>query len=81
MRPNWMHGQTRLASFIESCLNVLIGFGVALLSQLLVFPLFGIHIPLSQNLAIGLIFTVISIIRSYWVRRLFNYLHTHNILK
>lgn len=77
MRP----GQTRLASFIESCLNVLIGFGVALLSQLLVFPLFGIHIPLSQNLAIGLIFTVISIIRSYWVRRLFNYLHTHNILK
>ena len=76
-----MPGQTRLASFIESCLNVLIGFGVALLSQLLVFPLFGIHIPLSQNLAIGLIFTVISIIRSYWVRRLFNYLHTHNILK
>lgn len=76
-----MPGQTRFASFIESCLNVLIGFGVALLSQLLVFPLFGIHIPLSQNLAIGLIFTVISIIRSYWVRRLFNYLHTNNILK
>ena len=64
--------QTRWQSFFESCINVAIGYGVALLSQILVFPLFGIHIPLTSNLAIGAIFTVISIARSYAVRRVFN---------
>ncbi len=67
--------QTRWQSFIESCINVAIGYGVALLSQILVFPLFGIHIPLSSNIAIGAIFTVISIARSYVVRRVFNKFH------
>lgn len=64
--------QTRLGSFIESCMNVAIGYGIALASQLLVFPWFGINIPLSSNLAIGGIFTVISIARSYIIRRWFN---------
>ncbi len=64
-----------MQSFIESCINVAIGYGVALLSQILVFPLFGIHIPMSSNIAIGAIFTVISIARSYTVRRVFNKLH------
>lgn len=67
-----MREQTRRGSFIEACINVAIGYGVALASQLLVFPLFGIHIPLSSNLAIGAVFTVISIARSYVVRRVFN---------
>jgi hypothetical protein len=64
--------QTRIGSFIESCMNVAIGYGIALASQLIVFPWFGIHIPLSTNLAIGVIFTVISIVRSYIIRRWFN---------
>ncbi len=67
--------QSRLQSFAESCLNVAIGYGIALASQLLLFPLFGINIPLASNIAIGAIFTVISIARSYAVRRLFNRLH------
>ena len=67
--------QTRWQSFFESCINVAIGYGVALLSQILVFPLFGIRIPLSSNLAIGAVFTVISIARSYVVRRIFNRMH------
>lgn len=67
--------QTRWQSFFESCINVAIGYCVALLSQLLVFPWFGIDIPLASNLAIGAIFTVISIARSYVVRRAFNKLH------
>ena len=67
--------QTKLQSFIESCINVAIGYGVALLSQLLVFPLFGIYIPLLSNLAIGGIFTGVSIARSYTVRRVFNRIH------
>ena len=60
---------------IESISNVAIGYMVALASQLAIFPMFGIHIPLSDNIAIGAWFTVISIIRSYAVRRLFNRWH------
>ena len=64
--------QSKRQSFIEACVNVAIGYFVAVLSQLLIFPLFGIHIPLHDNLAIGLFFTVISLIRSYIIRRFFN---------
>jgi hypothetical protein len=67
--------QSRLASFIESIVNIAIGYGVAVGSQLVIFPLFGIDIPLSDNLAIGLWFTVISLVRSYVVRRMFNAWH------
>ena len=68
--------QTRLQSFIESFINVAIGYGVALVSQMLVFPLFGINIAMESNLLIGAIFTVISIVRSYVVRRVFNRWHS-----
>ncbi|MCX7097846.1 MAG: hypothetical protein NTV43_08085 [Methylococcales bacterium] len=64
--------QPRLASFIESVANAFIGYFIALASQLMLFPLFNIHIPLSSNLWIGAWFTVISIMRSYILRRWFN---------
>lgn len=64
--------QTKLGSLVETLINTLIGYFVALGSQLLIFPLFGIHLPLSDNLLIGLYFTVISVIRGYVVRRYFN---------
>jgi len=64
--------QTRKHSFIESLINVAIGYGVAVLSQILIFPLFGIDVPASSNIKIAAWFTVISIVRSYGVRRIFN---------
>jgi hypothetical protein len=64
--------QTRLESLIETFINIAIGYVVAICSQMLIFPYFGIDIPLSTNLALGGFFTVISIIRSYLVRRYFN---------
>ena len=67
--------QTRTQSLIESILNVLIGYGVAVTAQAVVFPWFGLHTSLIDNLSIGLIFTVISIVRSYFVRRMFNKIH------
>ena len=67
--------QSRLASFVESLVNVLIGYSVALATQLAVFPLFGMDVSINQNLAIGAIFTVVSIARSYCVRRAFNWWH------
>lgn len=65
--------QSKLGSLIESVVNILIGFGVALLSQIVVFPLVGIYgVPLSTNLEIGAYFTLISLVRSYVIRRWFN---------
>lgn len=63
--------QTKKHSFIESITNVVAGFGVAVLSQIIIFPFFDIYIPLGDNLMIGLWFTVISIVRSYALRRFF----------
>ena len=64
--------QSRAQSMIESAANVVIGYMVALGSQLVVFPMFGVHLPLQDNLLIGLWFTAISLVRSYLVRRWFN---------
>lgn len=64
--------QTRTASLVEAIINVLIGYCVALASQLVIFPRYGIEVSLSTNVTIGMWFTAISIIRSYVLRRLFN---------
>jgi hypothetical protein len=67
--------QSRLQSLVEALVNVLLGYSIALGAQLIVFPLFGIHIPMSSNIAIGIIFTFVSLVRSYVLRRLFNWVH------
>lgn len=72
--------QTRKASLAEAVMNVAIGYGVALLSQIIVFPWFGIRIGLAENIAIGLIFTVISIVRSFALRRFFEALRVRGVL-
>lgn len=64
--------QTKKQSLIESLTNVLIGYMTAFISQLLIFPLFEIKISIQDNLLIGLYFTLISLIRSYIIRRYFN---------
>ena len=68
--------QSRLGSLIESVVNILIGYGIAFATQVIVFPWFGIHVPLSSQFGIGAIFTVVSLVRSYAIRRWFNaYIH------
>ena len=64
--------QTKKQSLLESFTNVLIGVVVALMAQIAIFPLFDIHVPLSDNIAIATLFTVVSLVRSYLVRRYFN---------
>lgn len=64
--------QSRTASAIESVANVAIGYGIAVATQAAVFPLFGLHASTSDHLAIGLIFTAVSLTRSYVLRRVFN---------
>lgn len=63
--------QSRLMSLAEAIANVAVGYGVAVATQILIFPIFGLHTTLAQNLKMGVVFTVVSIVRSYVLRRLF----------
>ena len=67
--------QSRLGSVVESVVNVLVGYGVAVGAQIAIFPLFGVNLPVSDNMLIGLLFTAVSLVRSYALRRLFSRLH------
>ena len=59
-------------SFIESVTNVTTGYFIAIISQMTIFPAFGIEITLTENFTIAGLFTVISVIRSFFFRRVFN---------
>ena len=63
--------QSRLMSLVESVANVIVGYGVAVMTQILIFPIFGLHTTLAQNLKMGAIFTIVSIVRSFALRRVF----------
>ena len=63
--------QSRAISLVEAVANVVVGYGVAVVTQILIFPIFGQHATLAQNLNMGLVFAVVSIGRSYALRRLF----------
>ena len=67
--------QSRFMSGVETVASTGIGFAVALLTQILVFPLFDLHPSLGENIAITWIFTGVSLLRGYAVRRLFARLH------
>jgi hypothetical protein len=66
--------QSRRWSFYESCINVAVGYGVAVAAQVAIFPVFGIRVSLADNLLIGAFFTLVSIGRSYALRRVFNWI-------
>jgi hypothetical protein len=63
--------QSRRLSLVEALASTAIGYVVAVATQFTVFPLFGLRVGIIENLGIGLIFTVVSVARSYLVRRFF----------
>ena len=63
--------QSRWMSFLETVTNIVVGYGLAVLTQIIVFPLFGLHATLSENVLISGIFTLISLVRSFILRRAF----------
>jgi hypothetical protein len=65
--------QARKHSLIESVSNTAVGFGVGLASQIVIFPMFGIHIRVSQNMKMAFWFTLVSIARGYVLRRWFTH--------
>ena len=63
--------QGRAISALEALANLVLGWLVALATQLLVFPVMGLSITVAQHLGIGAAFTLVSFLRSYCLRRLF----------
>jgi hypothetical protein len=70
--------QSRRMSLIEALSNVAIGYGVAVLTQIAVFPLFDLQVSLSDNMLIGALFTLVSVARSFAVRRMFERMRSWN---
>jgi hypothetical protein len=64
--------QSRLQSLTEAWLNTAIGYFINLAVQLVVYPFYGATFTFGQNIQIGLIFMMVSIARSYVLRRFFN---------
>lgn len=67
-----MQGQKKSHSAIESLINTAVGFTINFFANLIVLPWFGFKVTAGSAFGIGLIFTVISIARSYILRRVFN---------
>lgn len=63
--------QSRTMSLLEATTNVVVGYVLAIATQLLVFPIFGLEAALQEHLAIGLAFVAVSLARGYVLRRLF----------
>lgn len=74
-------GQTKLESAIETVVSVAIGFVVAFTANLIILPLFGFHPDLWANFWLTVFFTVVSVIRGFLVRRLFNGWHASRLHK
>jgi hypothetical protein len=64
--------QTRLGSFVEAAAQTLIGYVINLGVQLVLYPIFGAKFTIGQNLLIGCVFMVVSIVRGFVLRRWFN---------
>lgn len=64
--------QTRTGSFVEAWANIAVGFGVNFAANLFILPAFGFNLSLRTNLALGVIYTAISLVRSFVIRRWFN---------
>ncbi len=71
--------QSRWMSLVEAVTNVLVGYGGAGATQWLVVPVFGLYATLQETLLIGLIFTAVSLVRSYVLRRAFEALRVRQL--
>jgi hypothetical protein len=63
--------QSRLMSLVEAVTNVAVGYALAVVTQIIVFPWFGLEAALGEHMAIGVAFVAVSLVRSYLLRRLF----------
>jgi hypothetical protein len=64
--------QSKKQSLTEAITNTFIGFIISLAASFIIFPLFGIKTSVLDNIGITIFYTVISILRTYIIRRFFN---------
>ncbi|SET17064.1 DUF7220 family protein [Oceanicella actignis] len=70
--------QSRTMSMVEAVANVIVGYVLAIATQIVVFPWFGIETGLADHLTIGLAFVGVSLLRGYLLRRLFEAARVRN---
>jgi len=64
--------QSKIDSALEALTNIFIGAGAALVAQLIWFPIIGKDFTFFENVITTVFFTLVSFVRSYGIRRLFN---------
>lgn len=73
--------QSRRWSMIEALTNILVGVVISFVSQVVIFKAMGIKVSIQENVTMTAYFTVISLVRSYYLRRMFNRLTPKTIDK
>lgn len=64
--------QSKNKSLIESITNTVVGLISSFIIQIIIYPLLGILVSISQNIIITFVFFIASVVRGYLVRRFFN---------
>ena len=64
--------QSKKQSLIETLTSVFVGWLIGVILNLTILPLFDYNITLTDSLWVSLIFTIVSVMRSYMIRRFFN---------
>jgi len=63
--------QSKKKSLIESVIQTIVGLGTSILIQVIFYPIMGIPVTFFQNIIITAVFFAVSIVRGYFVRRIF----------
>jgi hypothetical protein len=71
--------QTKKGSAIETVASTAIGFGVSYVANIIILPLYGYQVTHGDAFGMSIIFTVLSLIRGFYVRRMFNSIKRHHI--
>ena len=64
--------QSKKHSTLESLTNTIVGLLTSFAIQLVIYPLLNIPVTLNQNIIITVVFFVVSFLRGYIIRRVFN---------
>jgi uncharacterized membrane protein (DUF485 family) len=64
--------QTRRRSALEALAQITVGYLVSVCGNILFLPMFGLNPSVADSFGIGIVFSVISFVRSYVLRRVFN---------
>lgn len=81
MKKKEVASQKKWHSLLESIVNIIVGMVINIFAQQGVFPYFGIQISFTQSFEIACIFTGISLVRSFFLRRAFNAWHVKTVTK